>query len=418
MDHGTGEGLMEKSLLICAVLLAVSQASGEENFLRAGYMAPPRIDGVLQEKEWDAAAEVPAFHKFAYQKTQPCMPGITRAWIGYDRDHLFFAFRCKTKNGKKIPQKIFRADDAVHKDDSVEVFLCVNRKEKEYLQLTVSAHGIRSDAYCFRNADARMTSWNSPLWKSAAGIDSEGYTVEIAVPRLLFWSDDVTVNLARNAREYGENHTALPISGISWHVPEHFAALRGIRPQMLRTVTADFSLRTFPVLGRNQVRARFCNRGGTDAGIVFYAAVDGRKREKQLFLKPGETKECPLEYELLQEKGCIAFGSEVNGKLLFQTPESDYAIPEYSFLLPAVFFAGAPMSSRLCLNRIAAELETAELHLDFYRAGEKVYSCPFKEEIPRYPPLASGEYEMVLQIRDKDKVYLDKRRFIWVNPKI
>ena len=150
---------------------------------------PPVIDGILDEPFWKLAPHVSGFKTFVpdfdvVPKEQ------TDVALAYDRENLYFAFRCYDDPGKikaSVPPR-----DKMLSDD----FICINLdsfNDKQGLTaFYVNPLGIQ--------ADSRFTANNedfSPdfIWYSAGRTDSLGYTVEVQLPlkSLRYKNDDPTV---------------------------------------------------------------------------------------------------------------------------------------------------------------------------------------------------------------------------------
>src|ERR1041385_4993095 len=137
---------------------------------------PPVIDGNIDEQFWKLAPHVSGFKTFApdfdvVPKEQ------TDVALAYDRENIYFAFRCFDDPGK-IKASI-SARDKVSQDD----FICINldafNDQQGLTAFYVNPLGIQGDS--------RFTAGNedfSPdfVWYSAGKIDSAGYSVEVQLP--------------------------------------------------------------------------------------------------------------------------------------------------------------------------------------------------------------------------------------------
>ena len=134
----------------------------------------------------------------------------TEVWIGYDRDAIYFAFRCLDAEPDKIRTTISRRDN-VWNDDWVGVSLDSSRAGQVAYHMFVNPSGIQMDALQTTNEDT-APDW---VWESAGRIDKDGYTVEMRLPleSIRFkGGSDVRMNMLfyrRNSR-----------LGLSWSWPE------------------------------------------------------------------------------------------------------------------------------------------------------------------------------------------------------
>jgi hypothetical protein len=138
---------------------------------------PPVIDARLDDPVWAAAPSVTDFETFIpeFGKKQP---EKTIASFAYDRENLYFAFRCFDDQPDKIKAAVSRRDD-VFSDD----FVCINldsfNDQQSLYAFYVNPLGIQGDSrYASNKEDFSV----DMVWWSAGRIDEQGYTVEIAIP--------------------------------------------------------------------------------------------------------------------------------------------------------------------------------------------------------------------------------------------
>ena len=148
--------------------------------------ATPAVDGRLDEGCW---AEAAALTRFVLDSGEALPQARTQAWVAYDDDALYLAFRCPVEGD-------------VQADESVEVFVDPGRDREDYFHLSVNALGTISDA---RGDDP---SWESGARAAVTRGDVE-WTIEIALPYDgldvgLGTGEVWGLNLARHDRERGE----------------------------------------------------------------------------------------------------------------------------------------------------------------------------------------------------------------------
>ncbi|MBK8726167.1 MAG: hypothetical protein IPL96_08920 [Holophagaceae bacterium] len=139
--------------------------------------APPVLDGRLDDAVWRQAASVTDFETFIpeFGKRQP---EKTIAYMAYDRDNLYFAFRCFDPEPSKIKAALARRDDVV-KDDFVCINLDTFNDQQSLYAFYVNPFGIQADS---RFASGKEDFSVDLVWDSAGRIDGEGYTVEMRIP--------------------------------------------------------------------------------------------------------------------------------------------------------------------------------------------------------------------------------------------
>jgi len=166
-------------LAAAAVFAAAAPAAGEDGafFRPLRTAAPPAIDGRLDDAAWREAPSV--------ELTKTFMPDFGReasertvAFMAYDAENLYFAFKCYDREPDKIKAAIANRD-TIRSDD----FICIN----------LDSFNDRQSLYAFYvnplgiQADSRFASGNEDfsvdfVWSSTGRLDPDGYSVELAVP--------------------------------------------------------------------------------------------------------------------------------------------------------------------------------------------------------------------------------------------
>lgn len=147
--------------------------------------SPVSVDGRLDEPVW---ASVPSAGPFTNNADGTPSDIRTDAWIVYDDQMLYFAFRCPDRN---IWATLSRRDEHLWLEEVVEVFLKGDPSHPSYLELEVNPLGTMLDIFLI---DVRKPipyeSWNSSRLKWAVQVagtvdgapgDRE-WTCEIALP--------------------------------------------------------------------------------------------------------------------------------------------------------------------------------------------------------------------------------------------
>jgi len=138
--------------------------------------APPVIDGDFNEPFWKLAPHVGGFKTFIpdydiVPKEQ------TEVALAYDRENLYFAFRCYDD-----PQKI-KASSSPRDKMTQDDFICINldsfNDQQGLTAFYVNPLGIQGDSRFAANIEDFSPDF---VWYSAGKIDSIGYTVEVQLP--------------------------------------------------------------------------------------------------------------------------------------------------------------------------------------------------------------------------------------------
>jgi hypothetical protein len=167
---------------ICCGLLSAEQRPAY-NALKTP--VPVQVDGRLDDPIWSV---VPKVGPFVNNRDGSPSPLRTEAWITYDDDYLYFAFRVWDTN---IWATMDQRDQHLWTEEVVEVFLQADPAHPSYIELEVNPLGAMLDIFLL---DIRKPlpyeSWNSARLKWAVQVDGtvdgqpgdREWTCEIALP--------------------------------------------------------------------------------------------------------------------------------------------------------------------------------------------------------------------------------------------
>jgi hypothetical protein len=289
--------------------VAPAVAPGDLRARLAG--TPPKIDGALDDEIWSAAPlQLDRWMSYNPLRGEPERQR-TEVWIGYDRNAIYFAFRCHDPEPDRIRTTISRRD-TVWNDDWVGVSLDSSRAGQVAYHMFVNPSGVQMDALQTTNEDT-APDW---LWQSAGRIDKDGYTVEIRLPleSIRFkGGDDVRMNMLfyrRNSR-----------LGLSWSWPEMKPGqwvFEAHQPVAFGELEQPLLLEVIPsaVLSRNQSRAP----AGASAAAGGSSQAWGDARSKGDFgasVKYGVTSSVTLDATINPDFSQVesdAFEVEVNNR--------------------------------------------------------------------------------------------------------
>ena len=172
----------------------------------------PVIDGRLEPGEWDAAFSLsnfktfqPDFNKDPSQKTE--------AFMLYDAQNLYFAFRCYDKDPSKIKASISKRD-AMFQDDFAGVILDTYNTMQNGYGFLINPLGIQGDG--IMNVNGNLQPDHDMVWYSKGQIDDQGYTVECRIPlQSIRFPDRKTITMRvgffRQLVRYSEVASAPPL---------------------------------------------------------------------------------------------------------------------------------------------------------------------------------------------------------------
>ncbi len=177
--------------LACAPLLAAPASTPSEEIVVNGRKkihyripradAPIRIDGVLDEEVWSRGLVLDVNNEIDPGKNIPS-PVTTVAYLTYDDDHLYVAFRADDPEPQAIRAHL--ADrDTPFQDDWVGIMVDTFNDERNGYEFFVNPLGVQMDLTLneVSSEDEEDAAWDA-IWNSAGKIDDRGYVVEISIP--------------------------------------------------------------------------------------------------------------------------------------------------------------------------------------------------------------------------------------------
>ncbi len=141
-------------------------------------VAPPKIDGRLDDPAWSATKPLDPFLPLAARPRKSIEK--TTAWVTYDDRALYVAFRCAEPAPNKMQPFGQKRDDPVWQGDCVEVFISAPGKTVPYYHFILNPAGVYWDSLGKGPGD-EDTSYN-PTWQRAAARGDKEWTAELAIP--------------------------------------------------------------------------------------------------------------------------------------------------------------------------------------------------------------------------------------------
>lgn len=150
-------------------------------------MAPPTIDGKLDDPVWGGRADVIDFQSSKLDRTSPVR---TEGWVAYDDKHYYVAMRCYEPFMDKLKLASNKRDGPLWNADSIEVLLDTARDRKNIQhyfrsrKIDTFYQFIINPAGAFYDSRVPDKSFNTGT-TVATSKDKTGWTVELAIP----WAD-------------------------------------------------------------------------------------------------------------------------------------------------------------------------------------------------------------------------------------
>ncbi|UCE42842.1 MAG: carbohydrate binding family 9 domain-containing protein [Candidatus Aminicenantes bacterium] len=164
--------------VLCIVLILTATVYSEDVVHVPQTNTPPVIDGILDDTTWEKATKFENFKtiKPDYGKE----PGQkTIAFMTYDAENLYVAFRCYDSEPDKIKTSVSNRDN-MFQDDYVIIMLDTFNTMQEAFGFFLNPEGIQGDAMI--NADGQGDPSYDMVWYSKGTIDDEGWAVECRIP--------------------------------------------------------------------------------------------------------------------------------------------------------------------------------------------------------------------------------------------
>jgi len=141
--------------------------------------APPVIDGVLDDPEWNFAEPITDFMQREPDNSRPGSER-TEVRILYDEDSIYFAWYLYDSEPDKIMAQDLRRDSRLDTDDTMAVILDTFHDKRNGYLFRVNALGTQYDAE-IRNERGVNSDWDE-RWEAATTRTDEGWFAEIRIP--------------------------------------------------------------------------------------------------------------------------------------------------------------------------------------------------------------------------------------------
>jgi len=138
---------------------------------------PPVLDGELDDPVWQKAPHETGFKTY-HPDYDIDMVENSVVYYAYDRENLYFAFRCFDSQPDKVKASISRRDN-IHADDWICINLDSFNDHQSLYALYVNPLGIQGDSRFEGGAEDFSV---DIVWYSNGKIDDEGYAIELKIP--------------------------------------------------------------------------------------------------------------------------------------------------------------------------------------------------------------------------------------------
>lgn len=232
---------------------------------------PPVIDGILDDAVWKVAPSEMGFKTWRPDMGKD-MHQATVVYYAYDRENIYFAFRCFDTEPDKIKAAVSNRDN-IFDDDWICINLDSFDDQQSLYALYVNPLGIQADSRFEANHEDYSV---DIVWYSAGRIDDQGYTIEIRLPfkSIRYASTDpvaMGIIFERAISRYSESGTFPPLDraqGLNFVTQTRGLRFEGVRHYTLlellpavtygrTSVTEDGALRAEPVRSDLSLTAKY-----------------------------------------------------------------------------------------------------------------------------------------------------------------
>lgn len=157
---------------------APAEGTNDSPYLVPRALGELRIDGVLDEEDWERALTLELRYEVSPGDNTPA-PVRTEVLVLFGRAAVYFGFRCFDPDMGAVRAHLSDRDRAGD-DDHVAVVLDTFNDERRSFVFVSNPLGIQTDMVRLEGSNADW-SWDA-IWDSAGRITDWGYAVEMAIP--------------------------------------------------------------------------------------------------------------------------------------------------------------------------------------------------------------------------------------------
>jgi len=218
----TGGRLMKSMLMFTAMLICAGQICYAQKSLTVPQISDsPKLDGALDEPVWQQALALGAFTIVG----QTNKTDATEFLVMMDNTWLYFGFRCKNKMMWALEPVATHENQAVARDDSVEIIFDPGTDGALFYQFMLSFNNVRATRQWVQWR--RDATWTMP-WRSATRRDNDGWTAEVALPLSLVKNHGdrakIRLNVARVERQLELDALGAPLRDA--RIPSSWGAVK------------------------------------------------------------------------------------------------------------------------------------------------------------------------------------------------
>lgn len=165
--------------LACVLIAAVPAPAQRPTVVARRTATPPVLDGRLDDAAWREATPITDFVQTIPSPGAPPSERTT-AYVAYDSDNLYIAFRCDESDPAGILANTMDRDGGDASDDVVRIAIDPFESRLDGYFFQVMPAGGRFDSL-IENREGVDGQWDG-IWDARTSIDDTGWTAEIVIP--------------------------------------------------------------------------------------------------------------------------------------------------------------------------------------------------------------------------------------------
>ena len=173
---------MRKSFFAILIILGTDMLFGgtsNKSIVASRIFTAPRIDGVLEEKEWNSAVPVSGFLQFDPEESA-APTERTSVRILYDDNALYVGVMCFDSEPEGIQKQLSRRDRTVQADRFSVIIDSYHDHKTAYL-FNGTVSGVQSDGVLSDDGRVYDIQWDA-VWDFDAQVTPDGWSAEFKIP--------------------------------------------------------------------------------------------------------------------------------------------------------------------------------------------------------------------------------------------
>ncbi len=167
-------------LALLLALLPASLHAQSRSAVAKPASAPPLIDGVIGEDEWQGATVFSDFLQLVPQKGEPATQP-TRGYFLFDDTHIYIGVLAYDDAPETITARLNNRDSALTQDDSITVYVDTFHDRRTCYFFSTNPLSTQSDGRITDDGRVQDTVWDA-AWDVVARTTPEGWSAEFAIP--------------------------------------------------------------------------------------------------------------------------------------------------------------------------------------------------------------------------------------------